>query len=233
MTEVEKVLKWQETKDPKLFKELINAYAPIRASVVNRYRTTGLNTKSLETEAMTQNIRALKTFKASGGAQPSTHIHNNLKKVYRHANESLMSGHVPEARGMQLSTYKILKENLKDQHGYEPNTKMMADEMGWSLKETARAEKELHGETTASSAEFDFYGNSKQQKSSDKQIADYLYHDLKDDEKTVYEYTFGLGGKPELKKNKDIAKAMGVNEMFVSRKKKAISKKIENARLGF
>lgn len=235
MTEIEKIEYWQKTKDPEMFKELLSIYAPMRRSVVNKYRTTGMNISTLETQAITQNIRSLKSYKpgmgAGAGASPTTHMYNGLKKVQRNASESLMSGHVPEARGMQLSTYKILKDNLQDQYGFEPNTKMMADEMGWSMKETSRAERELHGETTASNAEFDFYGNSTQQKSTDKQITDYLYHELKDAEKTVYEYTFGVGGKPKLDKNKDIAKAMGVNAMFISRKKSAIGKKIKDKRM--
>lgn len=230
MNEIKKIEEWQKTKDPKLFKDLMNFYSPQVRGVVGKYRTTGQNTDTLKTEANTQLIRALRTYKPTAGTQPSTHIYNYLKKVQRHASESLMSGHIPEARSMQLSTYKIVKENLHDRLGYEPNAKDMAEEMKWSVKEVSRAENELSGETTASGADFDFYGNSTQQKTVDKQNADYIYHSLTGPEKTVFEYTFGYGGKPKIDKNKDIATAMGTNEMFITRKKKGIAKKIREAR---
>jgi len=196
MNEIEKIEYWQKTKDPKTFASLMDYYKPQVAGIVGKYRTTGQSVDTLKTEANTQLIRALKTYKPTAGTQPSTHIYNYLKKVQRHASESLMSGHIPEARALQLSTYKIVKENIKDQLGYEPSARNMSEEMKWSLKEVSRAEKELSGETTASGADFDFYGNSTKQKSTDKQNADYIYHSLTGPERTVFEYTFGYGGKP-------------------------------------
>ncbi len=226
----EKIKQWQTTKDPGIFKDLMKQYQPLVYSVTNKYSTTGQNINTLRTEGNTQLIKAFKTFEADKGAKPVTHIYNYLKKVQRHASESLMSGHIPEARALQLSTYKIVKENMQDQLGYEPSVSQMSDEMAWDKKEVSRAESELAGETTASKAEFDFYGNSTQQKGVDKQIADYLYHELEGPEKTIFEYTFGYGGKPKIERNKEMAAKMGVNEMFISRKKRAIGERIKKHR---
>jgi DNA-directed RNA polymerase specialized sigma subunit len=88
---------------------------------------------------------------------------------------------------------------------------------------------ELGGEVTASGAKFDFYGNSVQTQSKDKQLAEFLYQELEGQEKIIFEHTFGYGGKPILS-NKEIAKKLGTNEMAIHRAKKKMSQKIQSYR---
>lgn len=227
--EQEMILEWQRTKDPALFSELSMRYKPVVESVVQQYRTVGVSPSTLRAGAQTQMIRAFDTYDPNKGTQPITHVYNYMKKVQRTASESLISGHIPEARNMKRATFQTAMLNLVDRLGYEPNIDQVADELGWNRKEAARMYKELSGETTASAAKFDFYGNATQQESKDKALADYLYHELGDKDKVIFEHTFGYGGKPVLT-NKEIAKKLNVNDMWITRRKKAMSEKIASYR---
>jgi len=228
-SDVDKILEWQRTRDPKLYTELTMRYKPIVQSVVNKYSTVGVAPATLRAQATSQMIKALNTYKPDKGAQPSTHIWNNLQKVQRIASDSQLSGHIPEHRNLKRSTYVIVKQNLEDRLGYEPSTEQIADELNWNKKEAARMENEIHGETTASVAEFDFYGNSTTKENPDRALVDYLYHELDGKDKVIFEHTFGYAGKPVLN-NKEIAKKIRANEMFVHRAKKRLGGRIREMR---
>jgi DNA-directed RNA polymerase specialized sigma subunit len=223
------IAEWQKTKDPVLFSQLMTRFNPIVHSAVNRFKTVGVAPATLRAQATAQVIRAMNTYDPTKNTQPSTHIWNNMMKIQRTATESLMSGHVPEYRSMKRSTFTIVRDNLTDRLGYEPSVDEMADELKWSKKETARMNAELGGEVTASGADFDFYGNSSKFEHKDKALADYLYAELKGKEKTVFEHTFGVGGKSILS-NKDIAAKLNTNEMAIHRMKKKMSQKISSYR---
>lgn len=227
--DTEKILEWQKSHDPKLFAELVISYQPIVNSVVNRYSTVGVAPATLRAQATSQMIKAFNSFDATKGAQPSTHVWNNLQKVQRIAADSQLSGHIPEHRNLKRSTFTIVKQNLEDRLGYEPSTSEMADELKWNKKEVGRMLNEIHGETTASQAAFDFYGNSVTKEHSDKALVDYLYQELDGKDKVIFEHTFGFGGKPILN-NKQIAKKVRSNEMFVHRAKKRLSDRIKEMR---
>ena len=223
------ILDWQKTRNPVAFSQLALQYQPIVNSVVNKYRTTGTSQDTLRVQATTQLIKALKTYDPDMGAQPSTHIWNNMQKVQRTATESLSSGRMPESRSLKRSMFVTVRDNLTDRLGYEPNTDEIADELKWDRNEVSRMTSELGGEVTASRAAFDFYGNSLQVESKDKALLDYMYHDLEGKQKSIFEYTYGLGGKPVLN-NKDIARKMNTNEMAIHRAKKSMAEKLKGYR---
>ena len=228
-TDSENILRWQQTKDPQLFAELVIRYQPVINSVVNKYSTVGVAPATLRAQATSQLIKAFKTYDDTRGAQPTTHIWNNLQKVQRIASESQISGHIPEHRNLKRATFTIVRQNLEDRNGYDPNVGELSDELGWNKKEVGRMLNEVHGETTASKAAFDFYGNSITKEHPDRALVDYLYQELNGKDKVIFEHTFGFGGKPVLN-NKDIAKKIRTNEMFVHRSKKKLSDRIREMR---
>lgn len=229
LSDKDKLLEWQRTKSPELFADLVIKYQPVVNSVVNKYKTVGVAPATLRAQATSQMIRAFNSYDPDKGAQPVTHIWNNLQKVQRMAAESQISGHIPENRNLKRATFTIVKQNLEDRLGYEPSTAELSDELSWNKKETARMLNELQGETTASKAQFDFYGNSITKEHKDKALVDYLYHELDGKDKVIFEHTFGFAGKPILN-NKEIANKLHTNEMFVHRAKKRLSDKIREMR---
>ena len=219
---------WKNTGDENSLSSLIVKYQPVVRSITNKYKTVGVSPATLRAKAQSQLLKAFKTYDSSKSS-PITHVWNNLQKVQRTAVESLQSGHIPEYRNLKRSTFTIVRDNLTDQLGREPNVSEMADELGWDEKEVGRMNRELSGEVTASGAAFDFYGNSTTQEPKDKLLADYLYHELDNKDKLIFEHTFGYGNKPILK-NKEIAAKLNTNEMNIHRAKQRLSDKIRSYR---
>ena len=226
MDDSERIKHWQDTKDPQTFNELTIRFRPIVNSVVNKFKTVGVSPATLRAQATSQMIKAFKTYDPTKGTQPTTHVWNSLQKVHRTAIESQLSGHIPENRNLKRSTFVTVKENLTDRLGYEPSTDEMADELSWAPQEVSRMQNELGGETTASNAEFNFYGNDKSQMHPDIALVHYLYAESDPTDKLVLEHTFGIGGKKILS-SKALASKLNVNEMYVRRSKDRMAKKIQ------
>jgi len=229
ITDSDKILAWQRTKDPNLFADLVIRFQPVLNSVVNKYSRVGIPPATLRAQATSQLIKSFNTYNPNMGAQPTTHIWNNLQKVQRSAVESTLSGHIPENRNLKKATFNIVQQNLEDRIGYSPSVDELSDELGWNKREVGRMLSEVHGETTASGASFDFYGNSITKENKDRALVDYLYQELSGKEKVIFEHTFGFGGKPILN-NKQIAEKLNTNEMWVHRAKKGLSERIREMR---
>jgi DNA-directed RNA polymerase specialized sigma subunit len=223
--DIDKIRDWQKSKDPMLLTDIVTRYQPIVNSIVNKYKTTGVSTPTLKAKANAQLLRAINTYDPKFQASPTTHVWNSLQKVQRLASESLQSGHIPEYRNMKMAIFKSVRDNLTDRLGYEPSISQMADEMSWSQAEVQRMNEELAGEVTASNAEFDFYGNARQFENRDMALVNYMYNDLEGKDKVIFEHTFGFGGKSVLS-NKDLAKKLRTNEMFIHRAKQRLSRQI-------
>ena len=229
ITDSEMIANWQKNKDDETFIELQNRFSPIVHKTVNQYRTTGVSNAALYANAQTNLMKAFETYDPKHNTQPITHVYNYMKKVQRVASDSLMSGHIPEARNIKKATFQTAIINLKDRLGYEPNIDEICDELGWNKKEAARMMNELSGETTASNAQFDFYGQSRQEQSKDSILSDYLYHELDPKQKTIFEYTYGYNGKPKLT-NSEIAKKMKVNDMYITRAQSKMGERLASFR---
>ncbi len=229
MNDEELVKKWQSEKDPEAFVALHTRFTPIVNKVVNKYAKGGLPPATLRMSAGAQMVTAFETYKPDMGTALSTHVWNHMQKVQRPAMEALTSGRIPEHRNVQLATFKIARDNLEDRLGREASIEEMADEMGRDKVSIGRMLHELGGETSASGAGFDFYGNSTEFEHKDKALADYLYYELSGPDKVIFEHTFGYGGKPILQ-NKEIAAKLGTNAMAITRAKQKMAKKIKEYR---
>jgi len=230
MTDADKILQWQKTKDPELFLELTQKYNPLIHKTVNQYRTTGIAPAALQARARSNFINAINSYSPEFKTKPITHIYNHLRKTQRQASESIASGRIPEHRNFKIATYATVKANLEDHLGREPSSDEIADELGYSKKTVKMLEKEIGGELTASDASFPFYGNSVSFEHGDLAAAEYIYNSAASErEKVIMEHTFGFGNKPILN-NKQIAQKLNTNEMAVSRAKKKLAQEIKDAR---
>jgi DNA-directed RNA polymerase specialized sigma subunit len=230
MDDREQLMNWQKTRDPEEFTKLFIRYQPVVGSVVNKFRTTGLPVPTLRAQANTQLIKAFETYSGNKETQPITHIYNSLLKVQRTANESLMSGHIPEARNMKRATFNIVKENLTDTLGREPSVDELSDELKFDKRETIRMlEETSKGEVNASRAPFDFFGSSTKSAHPDKILIEYMHSDLPEIQKIILEHSVPYFGKEQLN-NKEIAQRLKTNEMYVGREKRKMAEKIKSYR---
>jgi hypothetical protein len=209
----------KETLSP-LFKQL----EPVIQKEVSRWATGGVSRPVLTIQAKKLTLDALNSF-APDKAALNTHVTNQLKGLSRQAYTYVSSARIPEHRALKIKTYDSAIEDLKEELGREPTVSELSRELKWSQSEVERMRKELRRE----------FGTSQpippgfEQFDSDRGLLDFVYHDLADQDKIVFEHSTGYGGAPILSA-KDLTDKTGMTQGQISHSKRRIKSFIETAR---
>jgi len=227
--EKEAVLRWQRNPNQKDFEFLYKSLKPVIQMQLNKYtKGSPVPMGTFQGDTMLLFVKALKTYNPLAGAKVSVHVANTMKRLFR---KNLTYQNVVRFSGENLigkmTMYDNGKEKLEDKLGREPTSLELADELGWSLKKVKEMEKKRVK---------DFYVSDTSMPLVDETAAstrfkdklNYLYmFEARGTEKLVLEYLFGLGGKPEIKRNKDIALKVGITPNRVSQIKGKYARKLE------
>ena len=116
-----------------------------------------------------------------------------------------------------------MKSELADRKRRAPSAMELSDELGWSLPEIERMERELVREVPEAALEDDF---SFTRVTDAQKILNYIYYELSPQERVAFEHLTGWAGKKRLS-DKEIAEKLGVSLQRVKRIKAGISKKIQ------
>lgn len=196
---------WKDSSDPEVFEALMTSMDPLVQKRVNQFQGAPMPRSAIEAEARKQVKKALETYDPTRGAALGTHASNYLQKVYRYVSTYQNVGRMPESRTIKINTYSKTKDWLAQIKGREPTPIEMADELGWSVREVGRMERELRKDLglETSFGEVSFLEFDK-----NADILNYGYYELGPDEQLVFDYSIGMHGKPKLTMNQ-IAKNMG------------------------
>lgn len=138
---------------------------------------------------------SLNTYKPSMGTALQTHVYNAVQGKAKRLNYLYQNlGKITEPRITQIGVFQNERENLKAELGREANTAEIADRLGWSLKNVSLIQKEVHKDLSLSGGleETPFFANTEQE-----EVLDYLYYELTNEEKLVYDCIWGKHGKPK------------------------------------
>lgn len=212
--------KWRKTGEKQHFQEL---YGSMKNLIHDAARKASFGSNIPESAhriwAAQNFMDALRTYKPTAGASLQTHVYGSVHQKAKRLNYLYQNlGSMPEPRAQIVGLYQNEFQNLKDSLGREPSTAEVADRMGVSLNQVANIQKELKkdlamGEGTE---EVSFAEGSR-----DEELLTYLYYDLGNEEKVVYEYMFGKFGKPRMIKAngkidfEGIGRKMGVSSSKV------------------
>jgi len=222
---------WKRWKDgdEKARNELLKSLTPLLTSQVNRFTASGLPESSIKTESRRLALEAFKTYDPSKSAL-NTHIVNHQKHLQRFVLNYQNVGRIPENRGLAISKFENIKRNLMEELGREPSMAEMSKELGWSIKEVDRMDRELRRDlSTASQGEDDYFEDFIFNTDETAEIMQFIYYEASPEEKVILEYLQGLGGKPKLG-IKDISFRMGKPEFYIRKKVKDLYNKIIESR---
>ena len=208
------------------FAELYQSLQPLAYSVIQKWSGSGLPTSVIESEVKNLMIKALPDFDPSKGIQLNTFLINRLKKISRLVYKYQNIGTIPEQRAIKIDTFKKIKTFLKDNLNREPNAAELSEELKWPIAEVERMEKELRCAVSMSN---ELVGMSLVQSSRNMEILDFIYYELTGQEKLVYEYLTGYGGKPLLS-GQEIAQQLSISPSTVTRLRQSIAKKVNKYR---
>ena len=208
---------------PQQLRPLIKSFQPLINGEANRWapRIRDIPPAAIRAEFTDQFVSALKTYDPNRGAALNTHIRHQLKKAQRFVTTYQNPGRIPENRIYQIRKLQDAETRLDEQYGRSPTALELADEMKQSPRQVELLRKEIRRSLPTSQFESD---PSTHIPSSSQQTLRLLQYDLDDDERQVFEYLYGMGGKPKLSPG-GISRQLGISAPKVSRLKKAIADK--------
>jgi DNA-directed RNA polymerase specialized sigma subunit len=161
---------------------------------------------------------AAKTYNAASGIKFSTHLVNNLKKLSRLSTKYGNVVRTPENTQFGANKLNKLEKDLEHTLGRAPTVDELAHHSGFSQKQTTNILSSRKVTTGISSlfespALFD---------SQNDEWVKFVYHDLADTDKLIFEHRTGFGGK-QILDNASIAKKLGLSQSVLNNRIRLIN----------
>jgi DNA-directed RNA polymerase specialized sigma subunit len=130
-------------RQPDHLQPLYEAYKPLIANKSRVYTNrVEMPTSAIEAEFKKHFVHAVKTFNPTRGAQLNTWVQTNLQKAGRYVKTYQNMGKIPERQIANIRKFDDAKFELTQKHGIEPDTRMMADHLGWPHRRVIQMQKE-------------------------------------------------------------------------------------------
>lgn len=164
---------------------------------------------------------AAEKYDPTMGIKFSTFLTNQLQKLSRLSTQYGGTVRVPENKQFKINKLNQIETGLADTLGRAPNVSELADASGMhigAVNNLLQARKKEVNLSNLAYAPIFYEGD-------DDDWVHFVYHDLSDKDKLIFEHRTGFGGKPVLDNN-NIAKKLGISPSTVSQRIKMISEKI-------
>jgi len=170
-------------------------------------------------------VMAMKSYNPDKGAQLNTWLNRHFLKGGRFVRTYQNIGKIPEGQITLITPYRQAKADLFDQFGYEPDTRTIAEKMGEPVNKVAQLEREMRKDLASSG-----FAEDPVTIVAPKELEAFklVQYDLTPEERVVYEHTFGVNGKEQLRPGQ-IAKKTNLTPTKVSRIRNKLRTKIEEA----
>lgn len=200
--------------------QLINSHKKLIEAEASKYAKF-LPQLFVVVEAYKLATQAAKSYKPELGIKFSTYLTNALQKLSRLSTQYGNTVRVPENKQFKINRLNQIEAGLTDDLGRPPSAAELSDASGLGLAAVNNLlmtrKKEVNLSNLAYTPVFT--------DSVDDEWIHFVYHDLSEKDKLIFEYRTGFGGKPILDNNA-IAKKLGVSPSTVSQRVKVISNKI-------
>jgi len=177
---------------------------------------------AIHAEFLNHAVKALETYDPSkSGLQ--TYLTYAMKKAPRFIKAYQNAAYIPETRSYSIQKFKDATTNLEDQLGRPPTQLELADHLKWSPRKVGTMQKEVSHISSApvGQAKYDPIEHVPSRQAETLRL---LPYDLNLEERSVFEYLYGIGGKPKLSPG-EISRKLGMSAPKVSRIKAAIAEK--------
>lgn len=220
---------------PQHLNPLLESFTPLIQARVNLFKNrTEIPTSAIEHEHKKEFIKALETYDPSKGAALGTHITNRLRKVDRYIESNKNFTRITENIYSKIGAFNGVKSELTEQLGHAPSDQHIHDHLVknphptlgvLSMKDIGRLNREQRRGLIQTGHDTEDFGGTPHFSSRDDEVIHLVQYKLTEPEKAVYEYTFGLNGKPQMKPG-DIAKTLRMDNSKVSKLRTSIFNKM-------
>lgn len=220
--------RWKQTQSPQDLDALFQEFMPlIRTQISRAYsgRVQFATDSVLEHIYKTKLLEAFKNFDpvANPGVPLGAYVKPYLKNVRDVVSTFQNVNYVPANRRQKLNEYNAAWSDLHMKLGRDPNAGELSDYLKWPISEITTVASENRPARGISQTEADSWDSTTITMGTQLETLRFLWHDLNDEERVVFEYLYGLNGKPKLG-TVSVAMRTGLTNSKVSR----VKKKIEN-----
>lgn len=223
---------------PEHLAPLLKSYSNLISQRMTKFRGVEVPKAAIEYEHKKELLRALRTYDPGKGASLTTYVIGQLPKAGRYVANNQNFARISLNIGEKLGAFNSLKSHLTETLGYEPDSQAIHDHLlenphdilgRLSLKQINRFNKDqrkglLESSDNANELAGKVFSLSGEN-AREEEVIKLLYPQLAGDEKAVYEYIYGVNGKPALKRG-EIAKKMGWDAPKVSKVVASIRTKV-------
>lgn len=210
----------QKKKDLRPLLSSLKGYVNHHANVFAG-RVRDIPPAAIRAEFINQTVNALQTYDPNRGTKLTTYIGHQLKKAKRFVTTYQNTGRIPETRIYRIGELKNAEQRLDEELGRSPTQLELADSLKWSPKQVDVLQREVRKSFPTGGYASD---PSSHVPSRQKEVLRLLPYELDNEERPVFEYLYGVGGKPQLGPGA-IARKLGISAPKVSRLKKSIGDK--------
>ena len=173
---------------------------------------------TVQVEAYKLAREAAKSYDPKSGYKFSTYLVNSLKKLSRLSTQYGNVVRTPENVQFGVNKLQNLEKDLEHTLGRSPTIEELSHHSGFSIPAVVKTLKSKKAVTGLSSV---FDAPTLMDSSNDEWIQ-FVYHDLSDRDKLIFEHKTGFGGKPVLD-NAGIAKKLNLSPSTLSNRLKLIN----------
>jgi DNA-directed RNA polymerase specialized sigma subunit len=183
----------------------------------SRY-ATNIPLITVQLEAYKLAREAAKSYNAATGLKFSTHLVNSLKKLSRLSTKYGAVLRVPENTQFGINKLQKMEKDLEHTLGRTPTTEELSHHSGFSVKSVVHT---MQSRKTSSGMSSLFDAPALFDSANDEWVQ-FVYHDLPDKDKLIFEHKTGFGGKPMLD-NAAIAKKLNLSIGTLNNRMKVIN----------
>jgi DNA-directed RNA polymerase specialized sigma subunit len=216
-------IKWKSTNDHSYRDEAVHHLKPVISSAIKTY---GGSNNALKTKAWIMASEALDKYDPKRDVKLESYVHTSLKRLSRVRNERNEAIHIPEnVRTDSMAIYRFM-DKFRDDMGRDPSLVEISDATGLSRNRIVKA-REVGTQKSFEDVTDDKGDITVGEKKSYAEVwKDYVYMDLDDVGRKIFEWSTGYGGSEVLTK-KEQAERLGLSPSAVTQRTNTIIKKLE------
>lgn len=213
--------KYKSSPNKTTLEPLLNNFKGTITKSVSKWGGGNVSPAVLDIKAKKIAIDAFNSFNP-GKSKLNTHLTNHLKGLSRPVYETQVA-RMPESRTLKVGTFLTANQELVNDLGRLPTAKELSDNLNWNIKEVQRFRNELRSQFSTDPDKpvppgFETFN-------SEIGELDFIYHDLNDQDKQVFEGTTGYMGGQVLS-TKELSAKSGLTSGQISHSKRRIRAKV-------
>lgn len=216
---------WKKNHDMSAYKELKKRNKNMVYQTMHRYSSTSIPNAALESECWALFDDAVNTFDPKAGAQFSTHLNYQLRKIDRYVKKHQNTARIPEAIAGKIGDYDRSHAALSEKLQRIPTNKEIAKHSNIPLKHINQIQASRRSDLFEGMQVGELANSTG---SNVNWVLQDLRGELNDQEKLVFDHLTGMNGKQKFTNKKLLAQKLGMSPGRLSQITNSISSKIES-----